>query len=303
MQPVKIMVTYDSYPRIANLLDEDLDEYHIVVDEYQELLDACVYRNAAIKNLLRELKSKKNTTFMSATPIPYTYVPEELEDLETYEINWPDAVKVIPHRLGTDKPLGAVVNMIQNHILGRPFELGGDKVDEYFFFVNTVKGIKRIISKAKLRPEDVKVVCGKSELNRLKLGNIEISDVTAPNKTFNFCTKTVFYGADFYSNSGLIVIVSDGYIKSTLLDISTDIQQIAGRIRNLDNPFRKIILHIYSSKNDQLLSESEFDEWIKQRIDYAQTSVDAYESLHKDQKRAITGRIRVDDPDELAYYD
>lgn len=87
-----------------------------------------------------------------------------------------------------------------------------------------------------MSPNEVKIICAKNEINKKKLEGFTIGEASGTNKTFTFCTKTAFYGADFYSKAGLVVIASEGYAKSSLLDISTDIVQIAGRIRTKENP-------------------------------------------------------------------
>jgi hypothetical protein len=300
-QPVKIMVTYDSFPRVFALMKQKGIECKIVVDEYQEILDAYIYRNDAIRNLLNELKGVPNVTYLSATPIPYKWRPSELEGLPEYEIEWENTVRIMPLRIQSDQPLAMAANIIRNHKMGRPFELRGSKVEEYFFFVNSVSAISNIIKSAKLSPDEVKIICAKNEHNKRKLGNFTIGDANGRNKSFTFCTKTVFYGADFYSKAGLTVIVSEGHAKSSLLDISTDIIQIAGRIRTKENPFKNVILHIYNT-GIMCDSKTEYKERLNERLITAQKTIKAYESLNDDLRCVITKKIRIDDPEELTYY-
>ncbi len=300
-QPVKIMTTYDSYPRVAALLGDEVIHYKIVVDEYQEILDACVYRDKAIRNLLYELKDKPNVVYLSATPIQYGYKPEELKDMPEFEVEWPDDVRVIPHRIQTDKPFVAASNIILRHKAGYPIEFQGKKVEEYYFFVNSVNAIGAIIKRCGLRPDEVKIICANTPLNKLKLSGFQINNVSDPNKPFTFCTKTVFYGADFYSQSGLIIVVSDGWAKSSMLDISTDIQQIAGRIRNRDNLFRHLILHIYNT-GIMCQSRTEFEEDLAWRIGEAQKTIRAYQELPPDLRDVIISKIETDEKEALAYY-
>lgn len=300
-QPIKIMVTYDSLPRVCAVMRTHVSDYKVVVDEYQEILSSCVYRNKAVNNLLQELKDQNNVTYLSATPIPYNFTPEVLKKLPEYEINWKNTIRIMPHRLQTNSPHSAVVNIIRQHKSGYPFTLGGHKVKEYFFFVNSVSAIGRIIKSAKLDPNEVKIICSKNEVNRYKLKGLPFGDATGTNKTFTFCTKSAFYGVDFHSDAGLVIIVSDGYAKSSLLDISTDITQIAGRIRTKENPFKHVILHIYN-KDMMCQSKEEFDEWYKTRLKYANTTIKAFYSLPPELRDSITERIRIDDPEEFAYY-
>lgn len=300
-QPIKIMVTYDSLPIVNVVIKQQLIECKIVVDEYQEILDACVYRSKAIRGLLQELKDLPNVTYLSATPIPYKFKPKELTELSEYEIEWKNTVKIRPFRIPSNHPFALAINIIKNYKMGHAFELCGCKVEEYFFFVNTVSAIKHIVEAAELTPEEVKIICGKNESNKNKLGKFPIEDATGKNKTFTFCTKAVFYGVDFHSQAGLAIILSDGNSKSSLLDVSTDIMQIAGRIRTKENPFQNVILHIY---NTGIMCESrtEYEGRLKGKLEYAQRTIDAYQSLKADLRCSITGRIKVDDPEEFVIY-
>lgn len=303
-QPVKIMVTYDSFHRIKNVLEDAINNYKIIVDEYQELLDSCVYRQEAILTLLRELRPLNNTnvTYLSATPIPLNYRPDELAGLTEYEIVWGNGELLRPIRHKTNKPLMPVVNMILSHKQGLPLQIEGNRVEEYFFFINSVTAIKSIIDKARLTSEEVKVICASNHKNERTLGEIHISDLSSPNKTFTFCTKTVFCGADFYSDAGLAVIVSNGINKNTMLDIATDIQQIAGRIRTSTNPFKNIIYHIFNT-GISCQSQAEFDSWLNERIESAQGYINAYNRAISDVERnSFIERLRID-KDELAMYD
>ena len=300
-QPIKIMVTYDSFPRVFSLIKQKGITCKIVVDEYQELLDAYIYRNSAIRNLLDELNGVANVTYLSATPIPYKWTPKELQQLPEYEINWGNSTKIKPFRIESDHPFALAANIIKNHKRGYPFELGGHTVKEYFFFVNSVSAIKSIIKSARLTADEVKIICANNEINRLKLRDLFIGEAKGRNKTFTFCTKTAFYGADFYSNAGLAIIVSDGFAKSSLLDISTDITQIAGRIRTKDNPFKNVILHIYNT-GAMCESKADYKEKLKGRLEAAQRTVAAFEKLPLDLRGAITEKIRVDEPEEFACY-
>ena len=123
------------------------------------------------------------------------------------------------------------------------------------------------------------------------------------NKTFTFCTKTVFCGTDIYSDSGLADIVSSRLNKNTMLDIATDIQQIAGRIRTQENPLKNIVLHIFNT-GFNCKNQSEFNTWLTEKIYSAQNFINAYNSLTEEtQKQSIVARINIHDKDELAWYD
>lgn len=300
-QPIKIMVTYDSFPKVNAIIKQQELLYKVVVDEYQEMLNAYSYRSTVIRNLLSELKDQSDVTYLSATPIPYKFKPEELHGLPEYEIEWKDTIKTIPFRIQDEHPSTLAANIIRNHKRGHPFEMRGHIVQEYFFFVNSVSTIKSIIRTAGLLPEEVKIICGNNDANKKKLDGFSIDDATGKNKTFTFCTKTVFYGADFHSKAGLVIVVSEGYAKSSLLDISTDILQITGRVRTKENPFKDIILHIYNTGN-MCESKAEYEMKLRTRLDYAQKTIEAYNMLPVDLRSTLTCRIKYESPEEFVFY-
>lgn len=89
-------------------------------------------------------------------------------------------------------------------------------------------------------------------------------------------------------------------MKSTILDVATDIVQITGRIRNENNPFKDTILHIYSPSEKS--SRIEFEEELNKKIAKAKSTVEACEALSPHYHKVIAEKIRSDDPEELAYY-
>lgn len=129
------------------------------------------------------------------------------------------------------------------------------------------------------------VICADTAKNKTTLGDIEIGSIPKegePNKPFTFCTKVSFCGVDFFSKAGLIIIVSDGRHKSTMLDIFTDIRQIAGRIRNEDNLFRHVILHVFNT--GYILDKEDFEYELADNIADAERDIKAFEVLKREEK-------------------
>ena len=299
-QPIKIMVTYDSFPRAKAATEKKGISCHVVVDEWQEILKAYTYRNKAIRKLLDVLKENPNVTYLSATPIPLSCRPLELKNLHEYEIQWTDSHKIIPYLVSSNHPFSYAVKIIQMHKMGHPFQLNGHKAKEYFFFVNSVSNIMSIIKAAGLMPDEVKIICGDSEINKSKLGEFKNEDATGCNKPFTFCTKTAFCGTDFYSDAGLAVILSEGFHPSSLLDISTDVIQIAGRIRTKENPFRNIILHFFNTGIVQ--SKETFTQKFKHNKEVALQTIEAYRNLPEQYRGAILEKMDENNPDEWVIY-
>lgn len=298
--PVKIMVTYDSFYKVKDAVA--IEDFRVVIDEYQELLKIYSYRDKAVRRLLKDIKGLERITFISATPIPYGYIPDELKGLRNYKIDWGSTVRCKPVRKKTNEPYLAAKNIVLEHKIGSGFNLNGIYPKELYFFVNSVKGIKNIIEGAGLTNGEVRVICADSIENRRTLDGIEISTTASDNKPYTFCTSTVFYGSDFYSESGLVVIVSDRRNQNTRLDVATDIIQIAGRIRNEDNPFRHIIFHIYNTGGKKQ-TRGDLDAYLKERILSAESLIKQFNKADEYGKRALAERVKMKDEHEFAMYD
>jgi hypothetical protein len=287
----KIITTYDSLPRLAEMLE--LSDYHVLVDEYQNLLSAYAYRSEAINALLDILENHPKVSYISATPTGYTFTPSQLQKLDYYVVEWPNTQKVKVERVKVSgkpgAPLQAAVNIIKSYLKGQTPTIKNcgevKKSSAAYFFLSSVRGIKAIIDKAQLKPEQVRIICADTARNRSVLENLPIakaSEMTAEDeKPFNFITRASFEGCDFFSNSGICYIVTDCKNKATMYDVAVDIQQIAGRIRTASNPFKHQIVHIYNSSLCELTPE-EFEQVIEERKQRATETIENYETVkHK----------------------
>lgn len=124
----------------------------------------------------------------------------------------------------------------------------------------------------------MKIVCANNEENQAKLSGYTISNSRDENKRFTFITSKSFEGADYFSDTGLCFVVSNSRNKNTLLDISTDIYQIAGRIRTETNPFRNALVHIFNTAGKRKLnlniSYEDFKLSIQNEVELATKIVD-----------------------------
>ena len=307
-QPIKILVTYNSFDKVMDILGEALHGYKIVVDEFQEILDGAIYRDKTMVDFLQRVKQQRQVTYLSATPIPSEFLPDEIVGMKQYEIEWgQNAEIIIPHRIETDSPFSYVARMIIEHKAGNRFQIKNRTVEDYFIFVNSVSGISTILEQTGLKNEDVNVICADKKENQVKLGDIKIGSIPKEgeqNKPFTFCTKASFCGVDFFSKAGLIVVVSDGRHQSTMLDIFTDIRQIAGRIRNEDNLFRHAILHVYNT--GYVLDREHFEYELANDIAVAERDIEAFENLKtggKGLEGAMIEKILLDSKDSFVIYD
>lgn len=284
----KVMVTYDSFHKVIQYINKD---FHIVVDEFSELLDAYGYRDKAINSLLDNVFKFPKLSFVSATSIKREYLPSKIVNLPYTELSWNNAVpvKVIPH--DTTKPLTAVLNIIKKYKSGL-VEINDHISETAYFYVNSVKMIRQIVDKAGLLPSEVRIVCANTPENKKKLDLFDIETTLDPEKTFNFFTSSNFKGSDIYSDSGVAYVVSNNQNIHTLLTIDTDIYQIAGRIRNLNNPFRNLVYHIFN-QNPLNMDEVAFNNYLNRKINDTNEMLKIFDSTEEKQKDIFLRNIKV----------
>ena len=261
----KIAVTYDSLPKLVRWLESTKD-YKLLVDEYHLILEDMDYRYDAIDGLLNEITKFQHYSFLSATPIDFEFEIDFIKNLPHYKVVWNGYEKITPIRYKTTNVTKGLSRMIQI-FLEEGFnvpDINGElqAVEELYIFLNSVTTIKQIVDTLELAPEDVKICCASRIRNTKILGeNYEIESVSSPNKKINFFTKKCFQGCNLFTNNGLIIVASDAYKTQTLVDISTTLEQIAGRLRlnnEYQNIFRKTLFHIYST-NRNLTSDEDFE--------------------------------------------
>lgn len=251
----KIMVTYDSFGRVASLIDKS---FHIVVDEFSDLLDAYSYRSKAIKSLFTTLTSFPLVSYISATPIDKEFLPKELVDLPYTELEWDNITPVQVEPYQTSRPLYAALCIIEKYRTGTMDLINGHKSETAYFYVNSVMMIRELLDKSEMLSSECRIICSDSPENKKKLGDYSISTTNDPEKMFNFITSCAFKGVDIYSDTGVAFVISNNRNKHTLISIDTNIYQVAGRIRTESNPFRNIIFHIFN-ENPLLITREEFE--------------------------------------------
>lgn len=251
----KIMVTYDSMPRLAKLINDKYD-WRVVVDEYQYLLIDSGFRSDKAIALLDVVNEFDYVTYLSATPIADKYIQkmEQFEDVPYTELVWGNRVeKIFVERVVSAKPIDNAIKIVRNYQNGN-FPSEGEAVSkECVIFLNSVTNIANIVRQTKLPPEDVNIIVADTEENRklvrqidegFDIGSIPLEG--EPHKMFTFCTSTAFAGCDFYSTCASTFVISDNKKVHTSIDIATELAQIAGRQRLACNPFRKTIVFIYN---------------------------------------------------------
>lgn len=302
--PPKILTTYDSFYKVAEVIVKNESKYRIVVDEFSELLDAYDYRESAIDDLLKCLERFSYVSYVSATPIQREKYPTQLKDLEETEIVWNQSPKIHVSRHCTSKPIDKVKFIIENYrIAGDKGYLmpNGHRSHAAYFFLNSVKQIKQILDKTKLPESQVRVICARTDTNKNVLGTYAIGSTLDAEKKFNFITSKAFKGADFYSESGLIFIVSNSHNKNTMLSIDTDVKQIIGRLRDISNPFRNIANHIYNV-DSSLLSREEFSELVDEKTKRTNDLIKAFSNC-PNEYQSLRESIKENSDDNYLHFD
>ena len=276
----KIMCTYDKIPSLVSLLTPK--EYRLLVDEYHNLLKIYSYRKEAVEGVLEHFNEFKSYCFMSATPIAMDFKPDALKDVEEYIADWKhiEPLTILPYK--TNRAYMLTANLIKAY--QREGYIKKDELKSYeaYFFINSVTEIKKILEYTHLTNDDCRIICADEDKNRRTLGEYQISSSTDAPKKFNFITSKSFEGVDFYSETGICYVVSNIYNKHTLLSVDMDIPQIAGRIRNTNNPFRNLVVHIFNTRPSDYYSDYEkAKKEIEEELEYAKERVTAYNQLSK----------------------
>ena len=288
----KIMCTYDKIPSLVSLIIPK--EYRLLVDEYHNLLKIYSYRKEAVEGVLEHFNEFKSYCFMSATPIAMDFKPDALKDVEEYIADWKhiEPLTILPYK--TNRAYMLTANLIKAY--QREGYIKKDELKSYeaYFFINSVTEIKKILEYTHLTNDDCRIICADEDKNRRTLGEYQISSSTDAPKKFNFITSKSFEGVDFYSETGICYVVSNIHNEHTLLSVDMDIPQIAGRIRNTNNPFRNLVVHIFNTRQkDYYENYGKAKKEIEKELEYAKERATAYNRLSigaKKQQKSDLGK-------------
>ena len=246
----KIMCTYDQLPRLASVVGYN---YFLLVDELHLLFLQYIFRDTAIRGVLNEYKNFKDWAFLTATPIESEFMLDELKDIPVYDIEWESKREITVEAIKCDSVKSTIASIIEKFLNN---EIEGNA----HIFVNSVKFIATMIKYFDFEETQCRAIWSKNNKEyKNYCAGIPNSDTLSKPKKINFYTSTCFEGCDLYDEDGKIFIVSDSSKAQTLLDISTSIRQIAGRIRN--TKYDKIY-HLFSNtRYNTDLTYEEFKEY------------------------------------------
>ena len=311
--PCKILVTYDSYRIVKDIL-EKLDRFYTfytIVDEFQSILHDSRFKSDTELKFLEYLQQSPTAYFVSATPMMDEYLEmlDEFRDLPYYELDWgsADSSRVIKPELDVFvmRAVGEKASEVIQKYLSGDFESivvlrNGIPTrvvsDEAVFYVNSVNHITSIIKKNNLTPEQCNILCSDTSDNlkkiqrrlgkKFKIGEVPLKEVKP--KMFTFCTRTVCLGADFYSLCARSFIFSDSNIDSLAVDISEDLPQILGRQRLFDNPWKNSATFYYrSTANYREMKAEDFKRIIESKKKDTENLLKAFDSAPNDTKYTL----------------
>lgn len=293
--PRKIAVTYDRLSYLIMLMELNgytpYQSFFLLVDEWHILFNSYAFRNNAIHKLLQHAPKFDKVTYMTATPIEEEFVLEELKNLPVVEVQWKDTAIVNIKPVITSRPTNEVCKLISQSV-------NGHILGNLHFFVNSVDFIAEILKKSELNPANVRVVCSNNnsvgkgrKTNQKKLGeNYLIASTTDEVKHINFYTSTCFEGCDIYDPNGRTYIVSDKNKSHTLLDISTLIIQICGRIR--DSHYSTEITHIFNETRYQtFVTLDEFKAKAQKQVKSTKKWIDELNKMTSDSRKTTISLI------------
>ena len=305
---IKILTTYDSLDKLTGLMQQEggeLNRFKVVVDEFQQIIGDAPFKAAIEHQFYYALKKFESVIYLSATPFLQSYLEmtEQFKDLTVVQLKWPEQsirkadVNVIKLTKSiTDK----CCEIIRNYKSGNvPYIMDRDtriESKEAVFFLNDVKSIINVIKKSGLTPDEVNILCAPRKENHDRINSLNKGKADGEpkftrgvipvkgeiHKIFTFCTSTVYIGADFNSTSAYSYIFTNPNVESLTIDVGTDIQQIVGRQRLEENPFRmKADLYYYLKK--PLVSEEEMNSLIEHKRNETRKHIENYNNaIHKD---------------------
>lgn len=232
----KIMVTYDSFEKLTDWLDDPKD-YKLLVDELHLLFTQYSFRHDAVQKVLQNYTRYKEYCFMTATVLEEEFILDELKHLPIVEAVWSNVKTVNIESIRCAHSVSSTVAQIIREFLS------GERDGDAYFFVNSVKFIKEMVNICKLDNSNCMGVWSKN--NTEKNIGITNGNTTDTPKKINFFTSCNFEGSDLKNKYGRIFVISDGNKSHSLIDISTSFQQIAGRIR--DTIYKYNITHLFTN--------------------------------------------------------
>lgn len=134
----KIMVTYDSVPKLISYLEHltiDMKNFKLFIDEAHKILEfAGNFKANVISDLEQTYPKFKTVIAATATPTRYEYIPDSFSSFNKIKLDWELKASVtIKHKnISQNEVRSAVQAFAYSH-------LNGDLEGNAYFFINSVK--------------------------------------------------------------------------------------------------------------------------------------------------------------------
>ena len=260
---------------------------------------------------------------------------DEFKDLPYYELDWktedPSRVRKpkLEIRFVTSSLNKAVNTVIESYQAGRFDTRINSETGEFIesneavLFLNSVSGICQAIRSNKLHLSECNVICAQTSTNESKI-RTAFNDVLKKeaeaegkktytaikkedgvigkipvrgeeHKMFTFCTRTVYLGADFYSTCARTFIFSDSNISCLAVDISMDLEQILGRQRLDENPWKNTaLMYIKTTSEKHRVTQKEYDEYTEQKTKRSLNLLSSYSKSNTDEQKDLAEKYQKD---------
>lgn len=274
----KIVSTYDGLNKLLKAYTKakmNIYDDFLLVDEWQVIFHQYLLRKDVMNLLLSEVKNFNKVCFMTATPIKREWWFNEIKHLDELELVYELPLVEVRH-INVKSIEDESVAICRTTL---------NKEHNAHIFCNSVDFINKVTKSLNLRKEDVRIVCSKSnEKNASKLSGYKIESTIDPVKKINFYTSTCFEGCDIFDPNGKIYVMCDGSKAHTLVDISTTLGQIGGRIRDIkDNSI------------DLIYRQSRYVNVTKEQFEIAtQSNINKAEELLADKNTAFINFLDID---------
>jgi len=310
------------------------DYFQVVVDEFQSIFIDSRFKSSTELELLQNIQGINRLCYVSATPMLDKYLDmlDEFKNLPYLELDWTteDPSRIIKPELEirfTGKTLNEEAKRVIESYQKGKFESkvcqeGIIESHEATLFMNSVKGICQTIRSCKLHIEDCNILCAKTDDNDFEVRKAfndvlkkeakdkglekypkvpkdyevigRIPKKGEPHKMFTLCTRTVYLGADFYSTNSRTFIFSDSNIECLSVDISMDLEQILGRQRLNENPWKNSArLYIRTTRENNKLTEEDYNNFLKEKIDQSNNLLELYNGADQIRKDAFIKNLDI----------
>lgn len=242
-KPKKILVTYDSLPKVISQINPK--DYKLFVDEGHKLIEyAGNFKPKVVQYILDNLETFQSFVICTATPTKEKYLPEKIKPINKIKLVWEAGKPVHFNHIRVKS------NQLRTSILALCLRFLRDQEEgNLYLYYNSVLSVAKIskdlMDNFGYTSDDIKIICANTDDNTKTLKRIgkgfrprqaiekdANGNLLIDNKRITFVTSTAFEGQDFLDPVGKTYIVSDGKLDHTKLDIATQVSQIIGRLRD-----------------------------------------------------------------------